>query len=154
MIVPIEFHGTLGRQMYLPPNSAANSFYLQMLRYMLVQDWDADDDGRADTLRLLFATPRKWLADAKEIDVGKAPTQFGSVSVTARSNLSKGEVTAQIELPEKAPPHVLLRLRLPDGKKIKSVTANGHPAKLLDDVETLDLSGVSGRVNVEARVTR
>ena len=40
-----------------------------MLRYLLVQDYDLDDDGRAETLRLCFATPRRWLEDGKQIDV-------------------------------------------------------------------------------------
>ena len=55
--------------MGLPPNSAANAHFLLMLRYMLVQDYDTNDDGRADTLRLCFATPRRWLEDGKEIVV-------------------------------------------------------------------------------------
>ncbi len=62
-----------GRQLYLPPNSAANSNYLQTLRYLLVQDYDMNDDGKPETLRLLFATPRAWLADGKEIKVANAP---------------------------------------------------------------------------------
>ena len=61
-------------------------------------------------------------------------------------------MTAEIEFPDKAPPHVLLRLRLPDGRRIQSVTANGQSAKLLDDGETMDLSGASGRVAVRAAV--
>ena len=38
-IPPIDAHG---RQLYLPPNSAANANYLQPLRYMLLQDYDLD----------------------------------------------------------------------------------------------------------------
>ncbi|HWF18476.1 MAG TPA: hypothetical protein VG754_04385, partial [Verrucomicrobiae bacterium] len=33
-----------GRQFYLPPNSAGNAFFLQMLRNLLVQDWDLNED--------------------------------------------------------------------------------------------------------------
>src|SRR5204862_6814739 len=36
------------------------------LRYLLVQDYDLDDDGRPETLRLRFAAPRPWLEDGKE----------------------------------------------------------------------------------------
>ena len=67
--------------MGLPPNSTANASFLQQLRYLLVQDYDTDDDGRADTLRLCFATPRRWLEDGQEIVVERAPTQFGDVSI-------------------------------------------------------------------------
>src|SRR5437870_2930908 len=48
-----------GRFFYCPPNSAANAHFLSMLRGLLVQDWDLNDDGRPETLRLLFATPRR-----------------------------------------------------------------------------------------------
>ncbi len=36
-----------GRSFYLPPNSASNATFLTILRYLLVQDWDLDDDGRS-----------------------------------------------------------------------------------------------------------
>ena len=52
-----------GRLLYCPPNSAANAHFLSMLRYLLVQDWDLDDDGKPETLRLCFATPKRWLGD-------------------------------------------------------------------------------------------
>ena len=35
-----------GRSFYLPPNSASNATVLTTLRYLLIQDWDLDDDGR------------------------------------------------------------------------------------------------------------
>src|SRR5437763_8310246 len=76
-----------GRQMYLPPNSAGNAHFLWLLRYLLVQDWDQDDDGRPDTLRLLFATPRRWLRDGATIRVRRAPTAFRPLSLEVRSPL-------------------------------------------------------------------
>jgi hypothetical protein len=136
-----------GRQMMLPPNSAANSNFLQQLRYVLVQDWDLDDDGRAETLRLLFATPRGWLADGKSIEVKRAPTVFGEVSVEVKSELSKGTVTAHVELPQRASAKkTLLRLRLPEGWKIESVD-RGKVGE-----ETIDLTGMSGKITVVAKV--
>src|SRR5436305_6503953 len=81
-IVPLDH---FGRQMGLPPNNAANASFLQQLRGLLVQDWDLDDDGRAETLRLLFATPRDWLRDGARIAVERAPTAFGPVPVGAQS---------------------------------------------------------------------
>jgi hypothetical protein len=56
-----------GRFFYCPPNSAANAHFLSMLRHLLVQDRDLNDDGRPETLRLLFATPRRWLEDGQTI---------------------------------------------------------------------------------------
>src|SRR5262249_35356010 len=102
-----------GRQMYLPPNSAGNANYLQQLRYLLVQDYDLNDDGRPETLRLLFATPRAWLADGKEIRVERAPTAFGEVSVHAKSEIGNDRVTVEVDAPARAAEKMLLRLRLP-----------------------------------------
>src|SRR2546423_15716678 len=70
-----------GRIFYCPPNSAANGHFLSLLRGALVQDWDLDDDGAPETLRLLFATPRRWLEDGKFIRVERGPNALGSISV-------------------------------------------------------------------------
>lgn len=150
-IMPLDH---LGRQMYLPPNSSANASFLLQLRGLLVQDWDMDDDGRAETLRLCFATPRHWLRDGARIKVERAPTAFGRVSLVVHSELEAGRVTADVDLPARqAPDRTLLRLRLPEGFRIASARTNGQPAKLADG-ETLDLSTLSGHVRVEASVRR
>ena len=69
-----------GRFFYCPPNTAANAHVLSMLRYQLVQDWDLDDDGQPETLRLLFGTSRRWLEMARALKsiehrprLGKSP---------------------------------------------------------------------------------
>ena len=65
-----------GRSFYLPPNSASNATFLTTLRYLLIQDWDLDDDGKPETLRLLDAIPPRWITDAKILYVGNAPTRL------------------------------------------------------------------------------
>ena len=152
-VTPVD---EFGRQFYLPPNSASNAHFLWVLRYLLVQDWDMNDDGRPETLRLAFATPRKWLEDGGEIKVERAPTAFGEVSFTLRPKLKEGSVTADVALPERARPEkTLLRLRLPAGWRIKSAAAeDGRDAALGQDGETVDLSGLRGNVRVVARVER
>ena len=143
-----------GRQMYLPPNSTANANYLQQLRYLLVQDYDTDDDGRADTLRLAFATPRAWLAEGKRIAVKKAPTEFGEVSFMIESALNAGHVDAEIDLPARTSPSKIdLRLRLPDGKKIASAKA-GDVELNVTDGQTIDVSALKGHVKLTAQVAR
>jgi hypothetical protein len=140
-----------GRQMALPPNSAANSSFLQQLRYILVQDEDLNDDGRAETLRLAFASPRAWLSDGGRIAVKKAPTEFGEVSFVIESALKDGHVDAEVDLPARAAPEkVLLRLRLPDGKKLASTSAG----KVIADGETIDLSGLNGHIKLVAQVAK
>jgi putative membrane-bound dehydrogenase-like protein len=103
----------LGRGIYLPPNAAANAFFLLTLRHLLVQDFDRDADGRADALRLLFATPRAWLADGGLIRVEGMPTFFGPVSLEVRSELARGRVLVSVDLPTELSAPALIKLRLP-----------------------------------------
>ena len=137
-----------GRVFYCPPNSAANAHFLAMLRGLLVQDPDTDDDGRPDTLRLLFATPRRWLEDGKTITVERAPTAFGEVSVRMESKLATGEILAEVTLPTRNPPQrILLRARVPEGWKVISArTDNG--ALVLDADGTVDLTKLRGKGSV------
>ena len=85
----IEPTDNFGRLVALPPNSTANASFLLQLRYLLVQDWDMDDDGKPETLRLAFATPRAWLEPGKQIEVKNAPTAFGPVSFSIRPRPSE-----------------------------------------------------------------
>src|SRR5207244_11452547 len=143
-----------GRIFYCPPNSAANAHFLSMLRYALLQDWDIDDDGRPETLRLLFATPRRWLEDGKEIKVERAPTAFGSVSVHMQSLLSKGKVMAELELPTRnEAKHSFLRARVRGGWRMTGAT--GEQQRLQVDRDgTVDITGWKGKVAVQFTITK
>ena len=143
-----------GRFMYCPPNSAANAHLLSMLRDLLVQDWDLNDDGKPETLRLLFATPKGWLEDGKVIEVRRAPTAFGRVSLRVQSRLSRGEVLAKLELPQRnRPEHTLLRIRLPDGWRVTGARAGAHELQA-DARGTVDLSALKGKVTLHFPVAR
>lgn len=149
--VPLDAHGRL---MYLPPNSAGNASFLQQLRYLMVQDYDLDDDGRAETLRLAFATPRAWMTQGSRVRVTKAPTEFGPVSYTVASAVNEGRVDAEVALPERqAPEKVMLRLRLPGGMTVESAEANGKDVGV-ERGETIDLSGLTGTVKVVAKIAK
>jgi hypothetical protein len=133
-----------GRIFYCPPNSAANGHFLSMLRTLLVQDWDLDDDGRPETLRLLFATPKRWMEDGKSITVERAPTAFGPVSVAVHSKLSAGEIVAHVTLPSRqTPKQTLLRIRVPDGWRVLSAQT-GATTLPVDGQGTVDLSSLKG----------
>ena len=150
-LVPVDAGG---RFFYCPPNSAASAHVLSMLRYMLVQDWDLDDDGRPETLRLCFATPRRWLEDGKTIKVERAPSAFGPVSVRLKSRLAEGRVMAEADLPEQnRPGRCLLRVRLPEGWEIAGVQGPGG-ALNADRSGTVDLSALKGKVSLEFSVRR
>ncbi len=141
-----------GRIFYCPPNSAANAHFLSMLRAMLVQDLDLDDDGRPETLRLCFATPKRWLADGQSITVERAPTAFGEVSVKLTSHLAAGEILAEVALPARqTPTRTLLRARVPDGWRItKCLTATGELPT--DPHGTVDLTTLRGPVALRFQV--
>jgi hypothetical protein len=143
-----------GRQFYCPPNSAGNAHFLQMLRYLLVQDWDLDDDGKPETLRLAFATPKRWLEDGKTIKVEHAPTAFGPVSFTMESHLNRGEIVAQIDPPRRNKPKLMqLRARVPDGWKVVSAEAANKTLKS-DDNGTLDISSFSEKTKIVFHLKR
>lgn len=137
-----------GRQMYLPPNSAGNAFFLWMLRYLMVQDWDMDGDARPETLRLMFATPRRWMEDGKTIKVERAPTAFGEVSVSMTSHLAKGEIIAEVTAPPRPPEKTLIRARVPAGWKVTSAKV-GTRTLPVDSRGTVDISGMKGRFMVQ-----
>jgi len=140
-----------GRIFYCPPNSAANAHFLSMLRYALVQDWDLDDDGKPETLRLLFATSRRWLEDGKSIKVDRAPTAFGNVSIKVESRLAQKEVIAEVQMPERQPKQALLRIRVPQGWQLKSAQTETQALKA-DALGTVDLSGLKGTVGIRFQV--
>jgi len=144
-LVPVDAGG---RFFYCPPNSAASAHVLSMLRHLLVQDWDFDDDGKPETLRLGFATPRRWLEDGKAIRIERAPTAFGPVSVRLESRLAEGKVLAEVDLPQRNPPvRALLRARVPEGWEVVGV--QGPTGRLSADPSgTVDLSALKGRVSL------
>ena len=149
----IEPLDRFGRQVALPPNSTANASFLIQLRNLLVQDWDMDDAGRADTLRLAYATPRAWLEDGKTICVERAPTQFGNVSFTLTSHLSRNRIDADIILPDQKPPDVRLRLRVPRGYQVARAEVNGSSVAV--DHDTLNLSSATAKsLHIIATVRR
>lgn len=137
-----------GRPMYLPPTSSSGAFFLWMYRQMLVQDYDLNHDARPDTLRLLFATPRRWLEDGKTIQVENAPTAFGPVSLRVKSRLNRGEVIAEVSLPERnRAQRSLLRIRVPEGWRVISARA-GAVHLQVDEQGTADISALRGKQTI------
>ena len=126
------------RTMYLPPNGAANGAFLETLRLMLVHE-------TPDGLELAYSTPRAWLAPGKRVAVTNAPTAFGPVAFSIAVHDTSADVT--VNAPARAKPRTLkLRLRLPDGRRIASVTLGGKPYRNVDvTTGTIDLSGAPGR---------
>jgi hypothetical protein len=140
-----------GRSFYLPPNSASNAMFLTTLRYLLVQDWDLDDDGRPETLRLLYGAPGRWLRDGAVVEVERAPSAFGALSFRVESRLGEGEVRLDVEAPPRRPSRWLVRPPLPSGWKATSARVAGAELPLGPD-GAINLSAIVGRARVLVRV--
>jgi len=102
-----------------------------LTRWMLVFE-----DPASDTLWLAKATPRSWLEDGQTIRVSDAPTRWGKVSFTIQSHLQTRSVNVSLKLPAKpVAARVKLRLRVPEGHRIRSVMAGGRPWSQFDPEE-------------------
>ncbi len=143
-------HRAAFRSMYLPPNSASNSAFLETLRLMLVHE-ARNADGRPVSLELAYSTPRPWLGVGKTVAVNEAPTSFGPLSYELHA--VRGRIEGTVDVPSRTPPRsVRLRLRLPHGKRIAAVRVNGRLRPLDRRTGTIDLSGLRGTLDVVAVV--
>jgi len=115
---PVEHRWAWG-QYFGPPST--DGAWFELYRNMLIHELDDD------TLLLLQATPRKWLEDGKTIEVERAPTHYGRLSMKIESQALSNKLLAQIDMPDRRYPHnLLVRLRHPRRQPIKSVTVNGR----------------------------
>jgi hypothetical protein len=135
-----------GRSFYLPPNSASNAAFLSTLRYLLIQDWDLDDDGQPETLRLCDAIPSRWLT-GEALSVERAPSAFGEVSFRVEPRLKEGQVTVEVQAPPRAVGKWTLRLPNPPGHTITGVKLGANELKR-DADGRVDLTGRKGKFAV------
>ena len=85
------------------------------------------EEPDVDVLWLCRATPRRWLAPGNKINVERATTRWGTVSYSVVA-CANHVIRARIALPpQNVPAEIRLRLRLPDGKSIRSVLLQGRP---------------------------
>jgi hypothetical protein len=117
VLEPVEHRWTWG-QYFGPPST--DGAWFELYRNMLIRELDDD------SLLLMQATPRKWLADGQRIAVERAPTYYGDISFVEESHAASGTLTARIDVPKRhAPKRLIVRFRHPDAKPIRSVTVNG-----------------------------
>ncbi len=96
-------------------------WFLCQTRIMLLQE-------RGDELWLAPFITRHWHDHGKTIRVENAPTNFGRTSYVIRSAVERGVIEAMIEPPTTRPPsRIVLRIRHPEEKPIRTVTVNGKP---------------------------
>ena len=124
-LTPLEHRWAWG-QYYMPPST--DGAWFELYRNLLVNELAGEG--------ILFigqATPRAWLADGKRVRVERAPTYYGPVSFTMESRVASDEIAATITPPSRERPKALLvRLRHPQKKPLKSVTVNGQAWSAFD----------------------
>ena len=110
-----------GWPQYFGPPSTDGAWF-ELYRNLLIQERDDD------VLALALATPRAWLENGKRIEVRRAPTYYGPLSLTMESRADTSDITADIELSDrKLPAALLVRFRHPQAKPIKLVSVDGRP---------------------------
>jgi hypothetical protein len=97
-----------------------------LVRWMLVFE-DSDED------RLYFGRgiPRAWIATGKPIAIEGAPTRWGRVDY--RLVTSGSQLIATIALPghSEAPKELQVSFRVPEGKALVSIAANGRESPVV-----------------------
>jgi hypothetical protein len=106
-----------------------------MTKWLLV----FEEPGR-DVLWLAKGTPRDWLEDSKTIAVEGATTRWGKVGYSIKSQIQSGQVSARVKLPAHFAATAKLRLRVPIGYTLESVTIDGRSWSNFDKLRaTIDL---------------
>jgi hypothetical protein len=136
------------RSMHRPPNSANNAFFLEALRLTLVHE-TTDASGSPRGLELAYSTPRAWLEPGKRVEVRRLQTNFGRLAYSL--DAGPAAVSVSLDVPSGLAGPLRLRLRLPAGQRLGAVTLGGLPFDRFADPETLDLSGLSGHVELVAQ---
>jgi hypothetical protein len=139
------------RSMYLPPNGASNAAFLETLRLMLVHE-TMSRRGAPLGLELAYSTPRRWLKPGKHIEVQAMPTSFGRISFAIDVGESYAHVS--LDVPQRASLRNLrLRLRFPDGKRIRSVLLDGRRYRRFDpETETIRLPPRAGLLELDVNI--
>ncbi|MFH1742625.1 MAG: NPCBM/NEW2 domain-containing protein, partial [bacterium] len=94
-------------------------YFLHQTRTMLVME-------RGEDLWLAPFVTNRWLEDGMTVAVRNAPTRFGPVSYRIDSSVAKSLISVTIDPPSRnAPEMLVVRLRHPQQKPMRSVAVNG-----------------------------
>ncbi len=120
-------------------------WFLAQSRLLFVQE-----RGRELWLAPFLTTA--WLEDGMRVKVDRAPTRFGEVGYEIRSRAADGTIEATIRPPVRAKPEaIVLRLRHPEGKRMRKVLVNDQPYDRFDPArETITLASGTESIRVRA----
>lgn len=120
----------------------------KLVRWMLVFE-----ESDAEVLHLGKAIPRDWLASDKPISISGAPTRWGRVDFHLQPDPSKKEIRGRIAFSGNVRPQkAVLHLRLPDGRKLRSLSIAGRPAKFVKD-QAVFMPGQARELEIVARLS-
>ena len=95
-------------------------YFLQQTRMMMVME-------RGSELWLAPFVTHHWMKDGMTVSLRNAPTSFGKVSYRIVSAVGRGTIEAEINPPQRSDPSlIVLRLRHPNEKRMRSVRINGR----------------------------
>jgi len=121
-----------------PHKTHEEAWFLMQTRWMLWME-------QGDTLKLLAGVPRAYFEDGKHIEIKRAASYFGPVSLKTESKLSEGRIEATLECPlDRGLKRVELRLPHPQGRRPTSVTGG----KYNPDTETVTVEPFQGRAEI------
>jgi hypothetical protein len=119
---------------------------LAQIRLMFIND-------REDELWLAPFLPNHYMDDGEVVAVHQAPTHFGIVNYKIISHIADGYIDAEIDPPRrKSLKVIVIRIRHPEGKYIKSVIVNGklhHDFVPTKEIIRIRLTS-NGLINVRA----
>lgn len=119
--------------------------YVSFLRHLLLMEEGED-------LHLAPATPRKWLAQPEPIGVENAPSQFGPVTYHLVADPDRTTIRGDVRLdPERKPARLLVHIRAPGGRGLRSVKVNGEDWWAFDDDRVI-IPNPPAEVTLEARI--
>ena len=98
------------------------------------------EDPVSGAIILCHGLPRDFLADGRSLCVEGAPTRRGKLGFQLNSQISKGVISVQVRLPERAGGCIILRLRAPLGHRLASAEIVGAtPTALAIETERVVL---------------
>ena len=124
-----------------PHKTHEEAWFLMQTRWMLYME-------RGQTLELLAGVPRGYFEDGKNIEIKRAASYFGAVSLKAESKLSDGRIVGSVECPvERGLKRVELRLPHPEGRRPTSVSGGQYNP----ETERVTVEPFSGRAEIMLR---
>jgi hypothetical protein len=115
-----------------------------LVRWMLVLE-DSDED------RLYFgrAIPRAWIQPGKPIAIEQAPTRWGRVDYKLVTSNEQLVATIVLSADGQAPAEIQVSFRVPEGRTLANITANGQQLPLAGSNKDAALISTNGQRRFE-----